>query len=280
MKALLAEIDTKPKKSFGQNYLVNEAVIEKTIATVALLKPKFLVEIGPGLGSLTRELAELSCPLVLIELDRDLVAYWLTQKFNVMACDALKVDWSGISQGAAGAAITSATPITLVSNLPFEISSTLLVDLSTTVTPIKEMVLMFQKEVAQRIQAKKRTSEYGLLSVISQSAWTSEKVCDANPSSFFPPPRIAGRVMLFRRRVDLGGANFDGAKFLKFVKAAFAQRRKYLCKNLATVVTGPGAADRILAGLAELGHSPKARAEELDADEFVRLFKIYEGVKA
>lgn len=261
MKALLAEIETKPKKSFGQNYLVNEAVIEKTIKTVEILNPKFLVEIGPGLGSLTRPLGEIKCPLTLIELDRDLVKYWRDQKFNVLDSDALKVDWSKVSQGQA---------ITLVSNLPFEISSTLLVDLSTTPTPIKEMVLMFQKEVAQRIQAKKRTGDYGLLSVISQSTWVTEKISDANPSSFFPPPRVAGRILLFRRKP---ASNIDGEGFLKFVKAAFAQRRKYLCKNLATVVNGKNSAERILAGISAIGHSAKVRAEELDSEEFIKLFK-------
>jgi len=267
MKALMAEIETKPKKSFGQSYLINEAVVEKIIKTVGLLNPEFLVEIGPGLGSLTRPLGEFKCPLILVELDRDLVGYWRKQKFNVIDNDALKVDWSKVSQGAL---------ITLVSNLPFEISSTLLVDLSTTVTPIKEMVLMFQKEVGQRIQAKKRTSDYGLLSVISQSAWTSEKISDANPSSFFPPPRVAGRVLLFRRKVIAG---VDGARFLKFVKAAFAQRRKYMCNNLAAVVAGRDSADRILSGIASLGHSSKVRAEELDAQEFIELFKKLDGVR-
>ncbi len=263
MKLLLEELKTQPKKSFGQNFLVNEAVIAKIISYVQLLKPKSLIEIGPGLGALTEHLIKFESPLKLIELDRDLVEHWRKLGLEVIDNDALKVDWQKIS---------NTIPITLVSNLPYQISSSLVVDLSVTDTLVENMVLMFQKEVAQRIQARVRTNDYGLLSVISQSAWDTERVCDANPSSFYPPPKVAGRVLIFRRKPSPG---IDGNKFLKMVKAAFAQRRKLLHKNLKSILSDKD--ESLIGVLKKMGFSEKVRAEELSPDQFIELFRNISG---
>lgn len=240
---------TTPKRSLGQNFLVNRSVIEKIIAAVKEFQPSILIEIGPGTGALTHELVKTALPLTLIELDRDLAAKWREDGKNVIEADALQIDWSQfINEGTV-----------LVSNLPYQISSSLVVDRCVSPGNIKAMVLMFQKEVAQRLMAKKSTPDYGMLSVVAQTFWKIGKVCDADPKSFNPPPNVASRVLKFAAR---NSEIPDRQKFLKFLKAAFAQRRKLLSKNLNL-----GKEFLVAQGFKET-----VRAEELSPEEFLNLF--------
>ncbi len=239
----------KSKRSLGQNFLVNRAVIDKIITAVKDFQPYDLIEVGPGTGALTNELLKMTLPLTLIELDRDLAAKWREEGRNVIEADALQVDWSQFSNRGT----------VLVSNLPYQISSSLVIDRSVSPGNIKAMVLMFQKEVAQRLMAKKSTPDYGMLSVIAQVFWKIEKVCDADPKSFNPPPNVASRVLKFGAKAS---EVTDRKKFLKFVKAAFAQRRKLLSKNLNVEKEF----------LAAQGFKETVRAEELSPEEFVALF--------
>jgi 16S rRNA (adenine1518-N6/adenine1519-N6)-dimethyltransferase len=241
----------KPKRSLGQNFLVNKAVIDKIISAVAELDPKNIIEVGPGLGALTSHLINMNKNLTLIELDRDLVTKWKDEKQNVIEGDALQIDWQAFS---------SDENTVLVSNLPYQISSSIVIERSVEPYEIKAMVLMFQKEVAQRLMAKKSTPEYGMLTVVAQVFWKIEKVCDADPKSFNPPPNVASRVLKFVRKE---GSAIDRKKFLSFVKMAFAQRRKLLAKNLNLESEK----------LVELGFKKTVRAEELSPEEFVSLFQ-------
>ncbi len=240
----------KPKRSLGQNFLVNTAVIEKIIASVQNLKPQNLVEVGPGTGALTNHLVKMNLPLTLVELDRDLAAKWRDEKQNVIEGDALQIDWSSIAAPA---------DTVLVSNLPYQISSSLVIERSLANDGIKAMVLMFQKEVAQRIAAVKSTPDYGLLSVIAQVFWKVDKVCDADPKSFSPAPNVASRVLRFVRRENNVS---DRKKFLNFVKLAYSQRRKLLANNL-------GVAKEIFGAC---GLKESVRAEELSPEEMVSLW--------
>jgi 16S rRNA (adenine1518-N6/adenine1519-N6)-dimethyltransferase len=160
----------------------------------------------------------------------------------------------------------------LVSNLPYQISTHLVVDRCFGPAELKWMVLMFQKEVAQRLMAEPRTKEYGLLSVMVQLHFKMSKVADAAPQDFFPAPKVASRVLAFERMEAQG----LGMPFFKFTKAAFAFRRKFLLKNLKGVVDKAKQA-RMAPILEEMGHSLKARAEELTPPDFAELFrKLYE----
>lgn len=252
LKEKLKEMGLEPKKAFGQNFLVNQQVIAKIIQAVRECEFKDLIEIGPGLGALTDPLLAAGLRPRLIELDRDLVGHWRTRGLDVTDHDALKLDWN---------ALNLRDPSLLVSNLPYQISTHLVVDRCFGPMELKWMVLMFQKEVAQRLTAQPRTKDYGVLSVMAQLHFKMRKVADAAPRDFFPAPKVASRVLVFERLADKG----LGMPFLKFVKRAFEQRRKFLLKNLGDKV------DK--ASLQALGLSEKVRAEELTPAQFEQLFK-------
>jgi 16S rRNA (adenine1518-N6/adenine1519-N6)-dimethyltransferase len=261
-RARMQELGLKPQKGLGQNFLVSQNVIDKIIKAVGALQPRQLIEIGPGVGSLTESLAQLEKPLQLVELDRGLANYWRERGFNLHEDDALRVDWAKIA------------PIehtVLVSNLPYQISTSLVIELSFGPPSIKHMVLMFQKEVAERLLARPRTADYGLLTAMLQSHWQMRRLLEAGPGDFWPAPKIASQVVVFERKTP----PFAGREknYLNYLKAAFAQRRKFLTKNLLARPPRPGLTQEILASaLQDLGLGPKVRAEELTVEQFEQLY--------
>lgn len=263
LKIRMQELGIDAKKSFGQNFLVSDFVVDKIIQAVQVEKIESVVEIGPGLGALTEDLLKNNVHPLLIELDQPLVEYWRSRGMTVIDQDALKLDWEKLKLPA---------PTLLVSNLPYQISTSILIDRCFGPEQIQVMVLMFQKEVAERFVATPRTKEYGLLSVMAQLFWQIEKVANAAPQDFFPAPKIASRVLKWRRRENVG---LD-ERFLKFLKAAFLYRRKFLLKNLKGSVT-KGSEEVIRQALIDLGLSDKVRAEELSPGQFVDLYrKLFE----
>lgn len=259
--AVLEETGLIAKKSLGQNFLVSDVVIGRIHQAALATEAARFIEIGPGPGALTAGLRDTKKPLTLIELDRTMAAYWRSKGLEVIEDDALHVDWRPLLTPGA----------VLVSNLPYQISSSIVIDRSLDENGLAHMVLMFQKEVAQRIRALPSTENYGLLSVIAQNFWTMELVSEAGPRDFDPPPRVASRVLAFHRKADVVA---DRRGFLKFVKAAFAQRRKLLRSNLAGWLHDHRASpEKLLAKLAEFGLKETARAEELSPARFRELYE-------
>ncbi len=255
VKLLCEELGIRPSKQLGQNFLVDENVCNKIISKALNSKCKSMYEIGPGLGALTRGLRQGDKSFELIELDNKLASYWSDQGVKTYHQDAAKYDWSQ--------KIMDKTIV--VSNLPYQISSVIVINLSQ-VPLVEQMILMFQKEVAQRIMAKEGSKSYGLLSVLAQTYWSIDKLVDAGGGSFYPPPKIDSRVLNFER-ID---TDYDfGIKFTQFVKKAFSQRRKLLLKNLKPY-TDNGSDLRAI--FLNLGIGEKARAEELSVETFQKLF--------
>lgn len=263
--AKLESMGLSPKKSLGQNFLVSKGAIVKITQAVSALNPEFLVEVGPGLGSLTESLLKLEKPLKLLELDRAFSQHWRDRKLDVIEGDALKWDWN---------LLKNTEKTVLVSNLPYQISSSIVIDRSIQEKPLKGMVLMFQKEVAERLMAKPKSDAYGFLSVIAQNYWTVSFVLEAGPNDFYPPPRVASRVLSFSPRTDFTGQKKE---FLKVVKAGFAQRRKYLISNLK-VLSGKAIDNNLRVIFDDLKLSHQVRAEELSVNQWRELtLKIFEG---
>lgn len=277
IKEKLAALGIQPKKSLGQNFLISEIVINKIISKVEQQKAKKLIEIGPGLGALTESLLSLGLPMTVLELDSVFAEQWRKRAnglresnestdrsekricdgsiFEIAECDALRWDsWTTLQ---------NAEDTVLVSNLPYQISSSIVIDRSVEKPFIKAMVLMFQKEVAQRIMALHKTESYGLLSVIAQTFWDVEKLVDAGPKDFFPPPQIASRVLYFKRKV---APIEDPKRYLKWVKAGFAHRRKLLKSNLGAVNRNP----EVL--IEKMSLNPQCRAEELTVAQWIELY--------
>ncbi len=265
-KARLEELGVEPKRSLGQNFLISATVVEKILEAVRNQNPQALIEVGPGVGALTEELIKLNLPLTLVELDRTFANYWQKRGLSVHESDALQVDWNQLSLP---------PQTTLVSNLPYQISTHIVIDRCLGPEAISSMVLMFQKEVAQRFTARPRTEAYGLLSVMAQSHFHLAKVCDAAPGDFKPPPKVASQVLSFKRKNFAFPGRSQG--FLTFLKAAFAQRRKLLSKNLLALGRESTLNQKSIEALLEqLGVGPKVRAEELSQEQFLRLFELLE----
>lgn len=259
LQKALAALGIEPKKSLGQNFLVSDHVIQKIIGAAEKTKPRFLLEIGPGPGALTFHLKSLTENYQLIELDRVISEYWRSQGLKLIEADALQLDWSPF--------FTEQRPLTLVSNLPYQISSSLVIDRSLDPEPFDHMILMFQKEVAQRLRARQKDELYGMLSVVAQSFWKMETLTEAGPGDFFPPPKVASRVLTFSKKESPVG---DKRKYFRFVKAAFVHPRKLMASNLQEQlpITKEKAGDI----LKKLGLPEKARAGELSVQQFVDFY--------
>lgn len=277
--ARLQELGAEPKRSLGQNFLISDFVVDRILFAARAEAFTDLIEVGPGLGAITEDLLKVAeaagAKFTLVELDRKFAEYWRERAestatpMKVIEGDALQLNWLtfGLSENTL-----------FVSNLPYQISSSLVIERSLEPAGISRMTLMFQKEVAQRIAAKPRSKEYGLLTVVAQTFWETATVCDAGPNSFFPPPNVSSRVLMFRKRktdwLEQENSSSSRAGFLKFAKAAFSHRRKLMSRNLLGEYFG-GKKD-LLPQLETLfesqGLKATARAEELDPQAFVRLY--------
>ena len=261
-KQRMKELGLEPQKGLGQNFLVSSGVVTKIVAAVQGENPTALLEIGPGVGALTEGLLGLNLPLQLLEFDRQLAKYWRERGQVVIEGDALKADW---------AELAPQSQTVLVSNLPYQISTSLVVDLSLGPANISSMVLMFQKEVAERLLAKTRTDAYGMLSVMTQSHWQVQRLLEAGPGDFWPAPKIASQVICFKRKA----APYPGREksYLNFLKGAFSQPRKLLAKNLLARPSKSGLnQEATKQALQDLGLNPMVRAEELTVSQFEQLY--------
>ena len=252
-----------PKRALGQNFLVSENVIERILEAAKRLSPQDLIEIGPGLGALTEHLRGCaSKSFQVIELDEQFAKHWRSEGLQVHEQDALHWPWSEAPQDSV-----------LVSNLPYQISASLVMELSSLETvPLRSMILMFQKEVAERITAKTETKDYGIITVVAQNRWDIKKVVDASPACFHPRPQIASRVLLFTRRK--GDEEFGSPEFMRFVKAGFQNRRKLMIKSLKGISSSVNWEE----ALAAVGAGAMARAEELKPLQWRALFEGYQKI--
>jgi 16S rRNA (adenine1518-N6/adenine1519-N6)-dimethyltransferase len=258
VKDLLELMGRGAKKSLGQNFLVNSQKIEFILKQLQINNIHKLIEVGPGLGALTLRLKEIDPDVLLVEMDQQFAEYWKSQGYNVHVADALKLDWSTLKLH----------DTTLISNLPYQIAARLVIERSVDPAGLANMILMFQKEVAQRLLARPRTEHYSLLSVMAQSFWKMENLTDLGPNDYFPPPKVASRVVIFRLLQNNSIQRPES--FLSFVKLSFSQKRKFLKKALSTKF----GEDAVLKAFEQLNISPKARPEELDVLTFQRLYQM------
>ncbi len=262
----IAEFDLAAKKSLGQNFILDLNITEK-IARQGLpySDDETLVEVGPGPGALTRGIL-LNGAQKLIALEKDQRCLSVLEALQsasqgrlfVQEADALEINFSEISS----------KPLKIISNLPYNISTQLLIKWIEGVEHISGLVLMFQKEVALRLVADPRTKAYGRLSILTQLRFQTRIAFDLPPSAFKPPPKVTSSIVVFKPRASYPTG--DLWKALKLVtQGAFAQRRKMLRKTLHPLFSDPTAT------LTALNLSATARAEELSPDDFIRLSQAY-----
>jgi 16S rRNA (adenine1518-N6/adenine1519-N6)-dimethyltransferase len=243
-----------PRKRFGQHFLHDRGVIAKIVAAVDPRPGDALVEIGPGLGALTGPLAERAGRLAAIEIDRDLAARLEETQpgLTVHRGDVLEFDFGCLPEG-----------LRVVGNLPYNVSTPLLFRLAAQAGRLRDVHVMLQREVVDRMVARPSTAAYGRLSVMLQYRFAMEKLFDVKPGAFRPPPKVDSS---FVRLVPLPACALgarDEARLARVVTAAFTKRRKQLRNALAEV------ADE--AALRELGIDPKLRPENLSVADYVAI---------
>ncbi len=256
----------RAKRSLGQNFLRDTAVISKIVDALGPIANEKVVEIGPGRGALTEKLLETAREVFAIEFDRDMVAileerFAGHKNFHLINADALHFDYSQ--------AVCLDNPAKLVANLPYNISTPILQGLADQRELFSTMVLMFQREVVERITAPAGGKERGFLSVIVEDAFKTECLFDVSPESFRPVPKVWSSVVRLTPK-PLSGLHT--ALFRKVVSASFAQRRKTLLNNLKAVLDDP------VAILTKSGIDPQRRAETLTLEEFRQLAEHLEKI--
>jgi 16S rRNA (adenine1518-N6/adenine1519-N6)-dimethyltransferase len=249
------------RKRLGQHFLLDLNLTRRIARAAAPLTGATIIEIGPGPGGLTRALLmEGATHVVAVEVDpRAVSALRELQdasagRLEIVEGDALQVEFAKLGPA----------PRCIVANLPYNISTALLVRWMHAADDLACLVLMFQKEVVDRLTALPRTKDYGRLSVLAQHVCRIDRLFDVAPAAFVPPPKVVSTVVRLlpraanERLADLGPLE-------RLTAAAFGQRRKMLRRALASVLPDP------VRALVELGIAPNARAEELSVDDFVRL---------
>jgi 16S rRNA (adenine1518-N6/adenine1519-N6)-dimethyltransferase len=245
-----------PRKRFGQHFLTDPSVVAAIVAAIAPQRRDLMVEIGPGLGALSRPLAERLDRLHVIEIDRDIVARLRAagpdSRLVVHEGDALRFDFGSLG-----------TPLRVVGNLPYNISTPLLFHLARHAAGIRDIHVMLQSEVVARMAARPSSPEYGRLSVMLQYRFEIERVLEVPPAAFYPAPKVNSAVVRMIPFARLPHPVRDEAAFAGIVKAAFAQRRKTLRNALKAQVSEEE--------FTRAGVDAGLRAQDLRVADFARL---------
>jgi 16S rRNA (adenine1518-N6/adenine1519-N6)-dimethyltransferase len=236
------------RRRFGQHFLHDPAVVRRIVEAIAPAADDFVIEIGPGEGVLTRPLAARAGRLEAIEIDRDLAAVLAAERFKVHVADALEFDFGQLPQG-----------MRVVGNLPYNISTPLLFHLARFADRLRDLHVMLQREVVERMVAPPSTPAYGRLSVMLQARFSMQKLFRVAAGAFRPPPKVESAVV---RLVPLAEPLDRGAeRFADVVRRAFSARRKTLRNALGLEAEAHEA----------LGIDPRLRPENLSPQDYVRI---------
>jgi 16S rRNA (adenine1518-N6/adenine1519-N6)-dimethyltransferase len=261
----------KPK--LGQNFLNDPQAAERIAGSLGDLSGRTVIEIGPGAGAITSALAARAAHVLAVELDGGLAAYLRTQfapgHVTVVEQDVLNFNFAtALAQYAPSS--TAGQRLLVFGNLPYGITSQILLKLAASHASLDRAVLMVQREVADRITAQPGSRDYGLLSVTVQIYGPAESLFTLSPESFSPPPDVYSTVFRWRFAPRFTELGLDEASFLPFVRQAFAQKRKTLLNNLRAAGIPPDAAS---AALAQAAIDPRARAEALPIEALAALWQ-------
>lgn len=244
------------RRRFGQNFLVDDGIIDAIIRCIAPQRGDNLVEIGPGLGALTAPLLARLDRLQVIEIDRDLIArlrgQYPPERLLIHEGDALEFDFASLGSG-----------LRITGNLPYNISTPILFRIAAHAAIVRDVHVMLQNEVVERMTAAAGDSEFSRLSVMLQYRFDMEKLIDVPPESFDPAPKVDSAVVRLTPLSPLPHPARDETVFAEVVTRAFSQRRKTLRNTLKGVLGDDQ--------FAQLGINPGARAQELPVADFVRI---------
>ncbi len=259
------------QKKFGQNFLIDPHVLDKIIAAAEITKDDFVLEIGPGIGTLTQYLAEAAREVVAVEIDSTLIpiledtlsAY---DNVSVINEDVLKVDLRKLTEERNGG-----KPIKVVANLPYYITTPIIMSLFESHVPLKSLTVMVQKEVALRMQAGPGTKDYGALSLAVQYYASPYLAANVPPNCFMPRPNVGSAVIRLTRFEETPVQVKDEKLLFRLIRASFNQRRKTLQNGLVNSQELDFTKEQVAAAIATLGVSPSVRGEALTLEQFAAL---------
>ena len=267
------------QKKFGQNFLIDTHVLEKIISAAGITKNDCVLEIGPGIGTMTQYLAENAGHVVAVEIDRNLIPILketLADYDNVTVIneDILRVDIKALAEEYNGG-----KPIKVVANLPYYITTPIIMGLFESGVPIDNITVMVQKEVADRMKEGPGSKDYGALSLAVQYYAEPEIVANVPPNCFIPRPNVGSAVIRLTRHKEMPVEVKDPALMFKITRASFNQRRKTLQNGLGNAPELPYTKEQIAAAIAEMGLTPTIRGEALSLAQFAQLSDILGEMK-
>lgn len=263
------------QKKFGQNFLIDTHVLEKIISAAGITKNDCVLEIGPGIGTMTQYLAENAGHVVAVEIDRNLIPILketLADYDNVTVIneDILRVDIKALAEEYNGG-----KPIKVVANLPYYITTPIIMGLFESGVPIDNITVMVQKEVADRMKEGPGSKDYGALSLAVQYYAEPEIVANVPPNCFIPRPNVGSAVIRLTRHKEMPVEVKDPALMFKIIRASFNQRRKTLQNGLGNAPELPYTKEQIAAAIAEMGLTPTIRGEALSLAQFAQSCRIF-----
>ncbi len=279
-KEVLAKYGMSAKKKFGQNFLIDSGVLDGIVEAAGVTDKDCVLEIGPGIGSLTQYLAEAAGRVVAVEIDKTLIpvlADTLSEYNNVTVIneDVLKVDIAQIV-----AEYNEGRPIKVVANLPYYITTPIIMKLFESKAPIESITVMVQKEVADRMVMGPGNKDYGSLSLAVGYYARAEAVMDVPPSSFIPQPGVGSAVVKLNRYPEPAVKVKDEAYMFEIIRTSFNQRRKTLSNSLSNNPALKVSRQQVTDALGEMGIDEKVRGEVLSLEQFAELSDILQSTSA
>ncbi len=268
---VLDEYGVAPNKRFGQNFLINEKILEQIVDKAGVGQYDYVLEIGPGLGALTRKLAEKGETVLALEIDRGFIEVLKgtlkgMENVTVLQGDILKTDLMALSREYAGG-----NPFKVVANLPYYITTPVLMQLLSSKGAVKEITAMIQYEVAERILSEPGKKSYGALTLAAQYRGRPKLLIEVPPSAFYPRPKVSSAVLQIKPW-DSPEFEVQDEEFLfKLIRASFKQRRKTLANALSHDPEVKLSRTRVFEALSSMGKSQMVRGEALSLQEFAEL---------
>lgn len=272
--AVLQKYNFSFQKKFGQNFLIDTHVLDKIIASAEITKNDMVLEIGPGIGTMTQYLACAAGKVVAVEIDKTLIPILedtLSEYDNVQIInqDVLKVNLAKLAEEENGG-----KPIKVVANLPYYITTPIIMGLFENHVPLKSITVMVQKEVADRMQVGPGTKDYGALSLAVQYYAKPYIVANVPPNCFMPRPKVGSAVIRLERYEEPPVQVTDEKLMFRIIRASFNQRRKTLVNGLKNSPEIQFSKEEIEAAIETLGKGASVRGEALTLEEFARLSNI------
>ena len=272
--AVLQKYNFNFQKKYGQNFLIDTGVLDRIIAAAEITKDDCVLEIGPGIGTMTQYLAQNAREVIAVEIDKALIPILedtLSAYDNVTVVneDILKVDINRIVEER-----NNGRPIKVVANLPYYITTPIIMGLFESHVPLKSITIMVQKEVADRMQVGPGTKDYGALSLAVQYYAKPQIVANVPPNCFIPRPNV-GSAVIRLTRYETPPVQVDDEKLMfALIRASFNQRRKTLVNGLANAPGLNVSKERVARALEQMGLSPTIRGEALTLQQFAQLSNV------